>query len=162
MCQVSAILLLILQSLTLCAVWNKELLYIGGFLARTVYEIELNAIKELWDSAAVVSNPGGLPDDSPEEVQTRLRVRALHALKFFTFHPSTPSPMVSDLMETAFFDCATTHSFSIISSDGVRNLSQVCLPNPEFSRFPIHLPVIPEDIIKHQEKPYLIMSASEC
>ncbi|KAF8497439.1 hypothetical protein F5888DRAFT_1634399 [Russula emetica] len=110
------------------AVWNKELLYVGGFLARSVYEFELDAIKKLWDSAAAVTGLRGLPD---EEVQTRLRGRALHALKFFTFHPSTPSPVVSNLMETAFFACATTHPFSIISSEG----------------FLKRLPVIHEDIV---------------
>ena len=50
-------------------------------------------------------------------------------------------------MESAFFTCATTHPFSIISSDGVRNLSQVRLPNSEFSGFLKHLPVIPNNIV---------------
>jgi hypothetical protein len=110
-----------------------------------VYELELDAIKKLWNKAAAVNGPGGLPD---EEDQTRLRGRALHALKFFTFHPSTPSRVVSKLMETAFFACATTHPFSIISSVGVRSLSHVHLPNPEFSGFLKCLPLIPEDIAK--------------
>ena len=106
----------------------------------------MNAIKKLWNRASAVNGPDEYePPD--EEVQTRLRRRALHALKFFTFHPSTPSPMVSNLMETAFFTCATTHPFSIISSDGVRNLSQVYIPNPEFSGFLKRLPLIPEDIV---------------
>jgi hypothetical protein len=91
-----------------------------------------------------VKGPGGLPD---EEVQTKLRGRALHALKFFTFHPSTPSPVVSNLMETAFFTCATAHPFSIISSEGIRSASQVHIPNPELSGFLKHLPLIPEDIV---------------
>ena len=132
------------QSLFFCTVWNKELLYIGGFLARSVYELELDAIKKQWNRAAAVNGPGALPD---EEVQTWLRRCALHALKFFTFHPSTPSPVVSKLMETAFFDCATTHPFSIISSDGVRNLSQVYIPDPKFSGFLKRLPLIPKDIV---------------
>jgi hypothetical protein len=106
----------------------------------------MNAIKKLWNRASAVNGPDEYePPD--EEVQTRLRRRALHALKFFTFHPSTPSPMVSNLMETAFFTCATTHPFSIISSDGIRNLSQVYIPNPEFSGFLKRLPLIPEDIV---------------
>jgi hypothetical protein len=50
-------------------------------------------------------------------------------------------------METAFFACATTHPFSLISSDGVRNTTQIRSPNPEFSRFLKRLPVIPEDIV---------------
>ena len=116
----------------------------GGFLARFVYEFELDVIKKLWDSATAVKRPGGVPN---EEVQTRLRRRALHALKFFTFHPSTPSPVVSNLMEAAFFSCATDHPLSIISSEGVRNASQVFIPDPEFSGFLKRLPVISDDIV---------------
>ena len=91
-----------------------------------------------------MNGSGRLPD---QEVQARLRGRALHALKFFTFYPSTPSPVVSDLLETAFFACATTQPFSFISSDGVRDLSQVRIANPRFSGFLKRLPLIPEDII---------------
>ena len=91
-----------------------------------------------------MTGPGGLPD---EEVQTRLRGRALHALKFFSFHPSTPSPVVSNLMESAFFDCSTTHRFPIFTSDGVRNASNVYIPIPEISGFIKRLPVISEDIV---------------
>ena len=98
----------------------------------------------MWEGAAEVKGPGGLPD---EEVQTWLRRRALHALKFFTFHPSTPSPVVSSSMEGAFFTCATTHPFSIISSEGVRSASQVHIPDVEFSGFLKRLPVISDDIV---------------
>ena len=55
--------------------------------------------------------------------------------------------MVSNLMETAFFACATTHPFSIISSDGVRNLSEVHIADPKVSGFLKRLPLIPEDIV---------------
>ncbi|KAI0252773.1 hypothetical protein BJV78DRAFT_1198868 [Lactifluus subvellereus] len=126
------------------AVWNKELLYVGGFLARFAYELELENIKKLWEGAAAANGPGGLPD---EEIQTWLRGRALHALKFFTFQPSTPSPVVSSSMETAFFTCATTHPFSIISSEGVRSANLVYVPDPEFSGFLKRLPVISEDVV---------------
>ncbi|KAF8270077.1 hypothetical protein EI94DRAFT_1723808 [Lactarius quietus] len=125
------------------AVWNKSLLYVGGFLSRFAYEQELGTIKNLWDGAAPVDGPDGLPD---AEFQSWLRARALHALKFFTFHPSTPSPVVSTSMQTAFFTCATTHPFSIISSEGVRSASLVHVPDPEFSGFLKRLPVISEDI----------------
>jgi hypothetical protein len=50
-------------------------------------------------------------------------------------------------METAFFACATTHPFSVISSEGVRSASQVHIPDPEFSGFLKRLPVISEDIV---------------
>ena len=50
-------------------------------------------------------------------------------------------------METAFFDCATTRPFSIISSKGVRGASEVHVPDPELSDFLNRLPVISEDIV---------------
>lgn len=125
------------------AVWNKGLLHVGGFLARFAYEQEMETVKKLWDEAAAADGPGGLPD---AELQAWLQARALHALKFFTFHPSTPSPVVSTSMETAFFTCATTRPFSIISSEGVRSASLVYVPDPEFSGFLKRLPVISEDV----------------
>ena len=97
----------------------------------------------MWEATAAANGSDGRPD---EDVQTKLRGRALHALKFFTFHASTPSPVVSNLMQTAFFSCATTHPFPIISSDGVRNAMQVHSPNPEFSGFLKYLSLIPEDV----------------
>ena len=68
-------------------------------------------------------------------------------LKFFSFHPSTPSPVVSNLMEAAFFACSTTRPFPIISSGGVRNASEVYILHPEFAGFIKRLPVISEDIV---------------
>ncbi len=104
----------------------------------------METVKKLWDAAAAADGPGGLPD---AELQAWLRARALHALKFFTFHPSTPSSVVSTSMETAFFTCATAHPFSIISSEGVRSANLVHVPDPEFSGFLKRLPVISEDIV---------------
>ena len=105
-----------------------------------------------------MNGPDELPD---EEVQTRLRGRALYALKFFTFHPSSPSPVVSNLMEAAFFACATTHPFSIISSDGVRNLCEVHIFNPEFSGFLKRLPLIPEDIVNGAKTMVAVLRSRE-
>ncbi|KAH9177930.1 hypothetical protein EDB89DRAFT_1844068, partial [Lactarius sanguifluus] len=126
------------------AVWNKGLLHVGGFLARFAYEQEMETIKKEWDAAVAADSPGGLPDTG---LQAWLRARALHALKFFTFRPSTPSPVVSTSMQAAFFTCATTRPFSIISSEGVRSSSLVYIPDPDFSGFLKRLPVISEDVV---------------
>jgi Protein of unknown function (DUF3684) len=50
-------------------------------------------------------------------------------------------------MEAAFFNCATTHPFSIISSEGIRSAGLVYFPDLEFSGFLKRLPVISEDIV---------------
>lgn len=140
-------------SLTLCiiAVWNEELLGVGGYLARTAYEQEMEHIATLWPTT----------DDGSEDVRTHLRARALHALKFFTFHASTPSSQVSALMEEAFFSCVVSANklfasfigsrpqiaLPIISSAGVKNVADVRLPNATFSEFLKQLPVLTEDVM---------------
>ncbi|KAI9571891.1 hypothetical protein HD554DRAFT_2168659 [Boletus coccyginus] len=58
------------------AVWNRELLYVGGLLSHTVYELELSAIEASWEESA--------------ESRNALLGWFIHILKFFTFHHSTP------------------------------------------------------------------------
>lgn len=134
--------------------WNKELLYIGGFLARSAYEIELDHIQQLWTSASAATSPGTGIDPA---LQASLRGRAIHALKFFTFHPSTPSSVVSAALEEAFFTCTqvsrlsmiTGHKgFPIISTTGVRDAADVRYPDPVFSGFVKDLPVVPGDVLQ--------------
>jgi len=49
-------------------------------------------------------------------------------------------------MERSFFTCATTHPFSILSSQGVRSANDVRSLDTTFSAFLKRLPVIPEDV----------------
>ncbi|TCD69784.1 hypothetical protein EIP91_006320 [Steccherinum ochraceum] len=137
--------------------WNEELLDMGGYLARTAYEIEMDHIRTLWKGAA---GPTTAPD---EELQKWLYARALHSLKFFTFHTSTPSERVSLLLEQSFFSCAVTRGFSflgasntppfpIMSTTGVQNAVDVRMPNETFSVFLKGLPLIPADILENAKK----------
>ncbi|KAF9007980.1 hypothetical protein BDQ17DRAFT_1388899 [Cyathus striatus] len=119
------------------SVWNKELLYVGGFLARAAYEFELNNIRNAWR----MSNK-----DALETSQQLLIARALHAMKFFSFHQSTPSVEVSSQLEAAFFTCSSNNRFPLISTSGVSDSSDVRLPNPELGKFMKHLPILPENV----------------
>lgn len=126
------------------SVWNRELLYVGGLLARAAYELELNNVKNVWEGAVSSGSPA---DGVEEELQAWLRSRSLHTLKFFTFYPSTPSAEVSNLLEANFFSCAKGSRFPLISTAGVRDASEVRLPDPTLSGFLKHLPVLPEEIL---------------
>ncbi|CAA7259259.1 unnamed protein product [Cyclocybe aegerita] len=123
------------------AIWNKELLFIGGFLSRAAYEIELSTVRQQWEALSSPNEP-----ISPE-ARSRATKGVLHALKFFMFYPSTPSAEVSSLMEAAFFECSSKGLFPIMSSKGVRNSKDVRLPNPEFTGFLKDLAVLPEEIV---------------
>jgi hypothetical protein len=103
--------------------------------------LELANIRSLWEG---VTSGDSKPD---LELHSWLRDRALHALKFFTFHTSTPSSDVSSHMEAAFFSCSDARAFSIISTTGVRNAADVRLPDPTFSGFIKQLPVLPDELL---------------
>ncbi|KAJ7129825.1 hypothetical protein C8R43DRAFT_1026002 [Mycena crocata] len=124
------------------ALWNKELLWVGGFLARTAYERELDDVSALWKG---VIQPGS-PLEKDLELRSWLQGRSLHALKFFTFHQSTPSADVSALLEAAFFSCAPNQDFPLMSTMGVRQASAVRYPDSTFS-FLRELPVLPDEVI---------------
>lgn len=121
-------------------VWNRELLYVGGYLCRTAYEIELESIRMLWDEAASSS---GMNVNPP--LGDWLRDRFLHILKFFTFHVSTPSSDVARFLEAAFFGCSTS-PLKVLSTTGVRDASDVRAPDPIFLQFLKHLPVLPDPV----------------
>lgn len=125
-------------------VWNKELLYVGGFLARVAYEAEMASIQELWKASA----EGGA-NSIDEQMKTWLSNRCLHALKFFTFHPSTPSAVVAQLLETSFFSSSVSHPFYIMSTAGVKSASEVRIPDPTFASFLTQLPMVPESIMNN-------------
>lgn len=108
--------------------------------------MELASVRRLWDGA---SSGDTKPDT---EVQDRLRDRALHALKFFTFYTSTPSPDVSNLLEAAFFSCSDLHTFPVISTAGVKNITDVRLPDPSFSGFVKQLPVLPDELLTEAKR----------
>ena len=95
-------------------------------------------VKKLWLASAEAG-----PVD--EQLATWLQNRCLHALKFFTFHASTPSAVVSNLLESSFFSCATAQGFPIMSSVGVKEAANVRIPDPTFS-FLTELPVLPDPI----------------
>ncbi|EJD52006.1 hypothetical protein AURDEDRAFT_181569 [Auricularia subglabra TFB-10046 SS5] len=117
------------------AIWNRELLYVCGFLARAAYELEMEQIKELWAGASLSAE-----SDSKEWLQKR----ATHALRFYTFHPSHPSLVVAELLEAGFFACAEQR-FPILSTKGILDATRVRMPNKDFA-FLETLPVVHADI----------------
>ncbi|QRW26603.1 protein-histidine kinase [Rhizoctonia solani] len=113
--------------------WNKELLYIGGLLARAVYEIELTYINELWPSIMNGTTTYWTNEsDADNLLRLWLQNRSLHALQFFTVYPTKPSAVVETEFQAAFFDSGPipNHPFPIISTLGVRSVAEVRNFNP--------------------------------
>ena len=135
----------------LALVWNEGLLYIGGFLSRAVYELELSKIRDAWEGAAGFD---GTPDfRPPAELQDELHQQFLHILKFFTFHRSTPSAKVARLLEAAFYGCSTA-PLRLLSSAGVRSAPEIKEGDLAFTQFLKYLPMLPQYVI--QERPRIV------
>ena len=130
------------KSLHNAPVWNKELLFVGGFLARAVYELEMQDIKTQWD-ACVASKKPGEPLDP--DLRRGFYDRARHNLQFFAFHASTPSTVVSSEMRSAFFNCGLP--FPIVSSSGIKSALDVRMPDSMVSAFLPELSVFPEELL---------------
>ncbi|KAF8688692.1 hypothetical protein RHS03_09437, partial [Rhizoctonia solani] len=131
------------------SIWNKELLYVGGLLARAVYEIELSNIAELW-TGAMSSSTSDKDDEGDKTLRTWLQSRCLHVLQFFTFHPTTPSSVVAEHFRSAFFTSGAmaNHIFPIISTLGVRSAKDVRVYNAAFTGFLKNTPMLPPEIAR--------------
>jgi len=103
-------------------------------------------IKTYWD-ASVASKKPSEPLDS--ELRKWFYDKARHNLQFFTFHPSTPSFVVSSEMRSAFFNCAVRgQPFPVVSSAGIKSALDVRMPDPTFAAFLKALPVFPEELLE--------------
>lgn len=106
--------------------WNKELLWVGGYLSRLIYELEMQDIQTLWSTTSV----------KDVERRDKLRARGLHAVRFFSYRSTTPSAMVGQGMEAAFYTCGSDNkTMPIISTAGVLPISQVRMPNTDMQKF---------------------------
>ncbi|KAJ8592841.1 hypothetical protein M405DRAFT_859413, partial [Rhizopogon salebrosus TDB-379] len=121
------------------AKWNEELLYVGGFLARLVYEKEIEIIRSTWPKDALTNSPAAASSND----------EATYAMHYFTFNTSTPDGKVSKILEDVFFKCSKSESFPILSNSGIRDTKDVRQPNASFSSFmkvmPVLIPVAPGD-----------------
>jgi hypothetical protein len=106
-----------------------------------VYEDELSEIGKMWKE--IVKSGSDKADPS----RTWLVERSQHAMSFFSYSPSTPSPLVSQLMEHAFYSVHTAGTISLISSLGPLPSHKVRLPDPATAGFIKNVPVVPEDVV---------------
>ncbi|KAH7924790.1 hypothetical protein BV22DRAFT_1034752 [Leucogyrophana mollusca] len=121
------------------AKWNEELLYVGGFLARLVYERELEKVRVAWPMNKGVAQRTGPEVELPF-------AEGLYTMKCFTFRGSTPDAKVASHLMDAFFSCSDSDDFPIISNAGVRPTKDVRIPHSDFIDFMRELPVLPSEL----------------
>ncbi|KAM0793307.1 hypothetical protein ACM66B_000766 [Microbotryomycetes sp. NB124-2] len=116
--------------------WNRELLSVGGVLARLVYEEEMDNIRRAFR-----------PNLAQEE-QNRLQDRALHLMRFFSFARSTPQEIVSSLTESSFLASARGASVTVLTQLGPVSALKARTPNPALSAFLKGVPVVPDKLVE--------------
>jgi hypothetical protein len=117
--------------LIFCTEWNEELLYVGGFLARLVYEKKIKIIRSTWPKDALTNSPAAASSKN----------EATYTMQNFTFNTSTPDGKVSKILKDAFFTCSESESFPILSNSGIRDTKDIRQPNASFSSFMKVMPV---------------------
>ncbi|OAX40997.1 hypothetical protein K503DRAFT_798335 [Rhizopogon vinicolor AM-OR11-026] len=121
------------------AKWNAELLYVGGFLARLVYEKEIVDIWNPWPKGALANSHAAATS----------REKALYVMRYFSFNPSVPDGKVSKILRGVFFSYSTSDCFPIMSNSGIQYTKNVRRPNADFTSFmkiiPALLPMSPGD-----------------
>ena len=111
--------------------WNSQLLYMAGGLSRLMYDQFLSHLQNSYPF--------------PEYVET-----AVHFLKRFEFHVSTPDKDVGECIAKGFWN--NSNALPIASQKGVFPCQQVWYaPDAEFIE---KLPIIPQKIID-ENKPFL-------
>jgi hypothetical protein len=124
--------------------WNRELLWVGGYLSRLIYELELLDLQAEWSKMTVADTAA----------RSKILAKGLHVLRFFTFKPTTPSAVVGQEMESAFFLCATDNkAFPLISNVGILPIKQIRMPNAELQKFLPDLPVLTTATMEEAPRP---------
>lgn len=146
--------------------FNRELLFVAGYLTRSVYEEEMRDVSRLWkelvpDTASTVV--AGKYERSKQEIEASessrewLKNRSLHTMRFFTFSSSTPSGVVSSDVGQHFFSVDSQTSRyggtpkpglgpTIFSTSGPLASKKVRIAHPELSSFIKKTPTVPEDV----------------
>lgn len=122
-----------------CARWNLELLAIGGYTCRAVYEAEMESLRKLWRRGE---------DEVSKTLRANLLAKALYCMQFFTLRDSSPSLKVSNTLCSAFFGSSRQSIITLASTQGVQTSSGVRLPNAALLEFIKSLAVVPPDHIE--------------
>ncbi|CAG8693408.1 42552_t:CDS:10, partial [Gigaspora margarita] len=118
------------------SIYNSEMLCSAGILSRLLYENEMYQISKLYQNAI-----------STQKSTSECEKRAAHVLEHFTFRSSTPNYKVAEIIEPQFFNCCSS-KVSILSTNGVKPINMIRIPDPEMAAFIKTISVVPEIVLE--------------
>jgi len=99
--------------------WNAEMLRMAGILSRICYWHEMDGLRTRL-----------LPRSSSDKISWEdVLPQASHMMDIFTFSESTPSPVVGQIVEEAFWQCSS--AMQVLSTKGVLESTQVRILPPD-------------------------------
>ncbi|EGX50158.1 hypothetical protein AOL_s00076g363 [Orbilia oligospora ATCC 24927] len=120
--------------------WNAEMLRMAGILARIVYFYEMSDLRGRIQ-------PGEGKYTTTIDAWNKVAPSVLHIMNMFTFVESTPSPVVGQIIEEAFWQCSNV--VEVISTKGILPSNTIrIIPKgaEEISSFLSGIPLLPPTI----------------
>ncbi|KAJ0414531.1 hypothetical protein BJY00DRAFT_294918 [Aspergillus carlsbadensis] len=120
--------------------WNMEMLRAAGIVCRIAWSAEMASIKSRILAAKDPSKQSKIRKDDIVKVLPE----AIHTANQFVFRESTPSSLLGQTMEDAFWTCNRNASIEVISTCGIVQNYQVRIAANDLT-FIDSIPVFPEE-----------------
>ncbi|ROW09110.1 hypothetical protein VPNG_05721 [Cytospora leucostoma] len=119
--------------------WNIEMLRVAGIMTRLAFANEMSDLELKLRRVVEARGKGARP--SKDEV-AKFIPEALHIFRTYTFHDSTPSANVGQIIEESFWFAYQKASIEVYSSRGVLPSTKVRVGSEELAKFVDGIPVI--------------------
>ncbi|KAJ8606252.1 hypothetical protein MRB53_041074 [Persea americana] len=129
--------------------WNTELLAIAGVACRIAYSGEMSSLRSSFTSTST----GLTRKEDRAKVVNDLLPAAIHTLKQFTFHETTPLAKAGRIIEESFWTYTTKPTIDVLSSLGILPSQDIRIASESLS-FVDGIPVVPDRII-NQAKDFI-------
>lgn len=122
--------------------WNFEMLRAAGIVCRIAWAAEMASIKSKLSSVAEKSQSSKVRKDDIVKVLPE----AIYTANQFVFRESTPSPVLGQTLEDAFWTCNRKASIEVLSTCGIIQSHQARIAPKDLS-FMDTIPVLPDDFV---------------
>ncbi|KAE8349046.1 hypothetical protein BDV28DRAFT_70533 [Aspergillus coremiiformis] len=120
--------------------WNLEMLRAAGIICRVAWSAEMASIKsKIQPAKSSKIRKGDIVDVLPE---------AIHTANQFVFRESTPSSVLGQTIEDAFWTCNKNASIEVLSTCGIIQSHQARIAPKDLS-FMDSIPVLPDDFVSN-------------
>ncbi|KAI9371688.1 hypothetical protein BJX61DRAFT_13526 [Aspergillus egyptiacus] len=123
--------------------WNMEMLRAAGIVCRVAWSAEMASLK----SKILSGKEPSKQSKTPKEDVLNVLPEAIHIANQFVFRESTPSSMLGQTMEDAFWTCNKNASIEVLSTCGIVRNHEARLAEKDLT-FMDSIPVLPEGFIE--------------